>query len=61
MEGKVKEALGKLPGDLAGEYFPLVGMTKETQDKLVADHFLFNDSDRYVYTVWLGFMVKIAN
>jgi len=49
MESKVKDVLTtKMPGELQGEYHPLVGMTKETQDKLVADHFLFNDHDRFL-------------
>ncbi|ESO89096.1 hypothetical protein LOTGIDRAFT_183052 [Lottia gigantea] len=48
MEKVSKECLAKLEGDLAGEYFPLTGMSKETQTKLTEDHFLFNDSDRFL-------------
>ncbi|ESO89232.1 hypothetical protein LOTGIDRAFT_183253 [Lottia gigantea] len=48
MEKKTVNCLSKLEGELAGEYFPLTGMTKETQKKLTDDHFLFNDSDRFL-------------
>jgi hypothetical protein len=41
MEKQSVAALKSLTGELAGEYFPLEGMTKETQAKLTADHFLF--------------------
>jgi len=30
-----------LEGDLAGKFYPLQGMDKETQNKLIEDHFLF--------------------
>jgi arginine kinase len=46
MEKKAIEAFEGLPEGLTGQYHPLTGMTKETQDQLVADHFLFNDHDR---------------
>ncbi|XP_077988460.1 creatine kinase, flagellar-like [Glandiceps talaboti] len=36
------EALAKLDGPLKGTYYPLEGMTAETQDKLIEDHFLFD-------------------
>ena len=45
MEKQSVAALNSLTGELAGEYFPLEGMTKETQQKLTDDHFLFNDHD----------------
>jgi len=48
METKTKAALEKLEGDLKGTYYPLTGMTPETQKKLTEDHFLFNDSDRFL-------------
>ena len=38
---KVVEACGKFEGDLAGKFYPLEGMSKEDQDQLIADHFLF--------------------
>lgn len=48
MEKKTLEALNTLEGDLKGTYYPLTGMSKETQKQLTEDHFLFNDSDRFL-------------
>ncbi|XP_033647574.1 creatine kinase, flagellar-like [Asterias rubens] len=36
------EALSTLDGPLKGQYYPLTGMSAETQDKLIDDHFLFD-------------------
>lgn len=57
MERRTVSALDKLKGELAGTYYPLTGMTKQTQQKLTDDHFLFNDNDRFLrdaggYTDW---------
>ena len=38
---KVTKALETFEGDLAGKFSPLPGMDKETQTKLIEDHFLF--------------------
>ncbi|KAK0406494.1 hypothetical protein QR680_018607 [Steinernema hermaphroditum] len=49
MEGKVKKALESVSDkELKGVYYPLTGMTKETQKKLIADHFLFKEGDRHL-------------
>merc|ERR1711976_151862 len=48
MESKVKEVFKKMPGDLAGDYFPLVGMEETTRQQLVDDHFLFKNDDRFL-------------
>lgn len=48
MEAMTVEALKKLEGELKGSYYPLTGMSKETQKQLTEDHFLFNDSDRFL-------------
>ncbi|XP_076467181.1 arginine kinase Oct f 2-like [Babylonia areolata] len=48
MEKKTVEALNTLEGDLNGTYYPLLGMSKEVQNQLTEDHFLFNDSDRFL-------------
>ncbi|XP_050390412.1 taurocyamine kinase [Patella vulgata] len=48
MEEKTVAALNSLTGELKGTYHPLKGMTKEMQDQLTADHFLFNDHDRFL-------------
>lgn len=50
MEKKVQEALTGLSGELAGQYFPLTGMTKEVQTQLIEDHFLFKEGDRFLQT-----------
>ncbi len=39
--GKVVEACNKFEGDLKGTFYPLEGMNKETENKLIEDHFLF--------------------
>lgn len=38
---KVVSALNTFEGDLKGTFYPLQGMDKETQNKLIEDHFLF--------------------
>lgn len=38
---KVVTGLNTLDGDLKGTFYPLSGMSKEVQHKLIADHFLF--------------------
>ena len=34
--------LNAFPGDLAGHYYPLVGMSEQEQEQLISDHFLFD-------------------
>lgn len=48
IEQKATEALGTLSGELKGNYFPLDKMTKETQQQLTDDHFLFKEGDRFL-------------
>lgn len=49
MEKKVKTALESVSDkDLKGTYYALDGMTKEVQNKLIADHFLFKEGDRHL-------------
>jgi len=38
---KVVGALNTFEGDLKGTFYPLEGMSKEDQHKLIEDHFLF--------------------
>lgn len=38
---KVVDACNTFKGDLKGTFYPLKGMDKATQEKLIADHFLF--------------------
>uniref|UniRef100_A0AC35TV52 Arginine kinase n=1 Tax=Rhabditophanes sp. KR3021 TaxID=114890 RepID=A0AC35TV52_9BILA len=49
MEDSVKSVFTSLTdADLAGTYYPLLGMTKEVQNQLIADHFLFKEGDRFL-------------
>ncbi|KAI9352911.1 arginine kinase-like protein [Obelidium mucronatum] len=48
MESKVSSALADLQGDLEGTYYPLEGMTKDVQQQLIDDHFLFKEGDRFL-------------
>jgi creatine kinase len=42
VEKILSEALSSLDGPFKGTYYPLAGMSEETQDKLIDDHFLFD-------------------
>jgi protein-arginine kinase len=49
METKVRGALESVTdAELKGKYNPLDGMTKEVQNQLIADHFLFKEGDRFL-------------
>ncbi|XP_039299164.1 arginine kinase isoform X1 [Nilaparvata lugens] len=48
MEEKVSSTLSGLSGELKGDFYPLTGMTKEVQQKLIDDHFLFKEGDRFL-------------
>lgn len=48
LEAQVKETLQGLDGDYKGTYYPLLGMDKETQQRLIDDHFLFKEGDRFL-------------
>jgi len=45
---KVVAALAAFEGDIAGEYHSLEGMSDDVREKLVADHFLFKQGDRFL-------------
>merc|ERR1711963_1338410 len=45
VESLMKNALSKLTGDLAGNYYPLTGMDEAVRQQLVDDHFLFMSGD----------------
>jgi len=42
----MKSAFAKLEGDLAGSYYPLLGMDETIRQQLVDDHFLFISGDK---------------
>jgi protein-arginine kinase len=49
MEGKVKKIFDEITDpELQGTYYPLTGMSKEVQNQLIADHFLFKEGDRFL-------------
>jgi creatine kinase len=48
LENTVQGTLSALTGELQGKYYPLLGMTKEDQQKLIDDHFLFKEGDRFL-------------
>jgi arginine kinase len=45
LEGRIKEALTKLDGELAGTYRSLVEMSYDERNKLIEEHILYNDAD----------------
>ncbi|KAJ8884977.1 hypothetical protein PR048_011173 [Dryococelus australis] len=51
MEDKVSSTLSGLEGELKGKFYPLTGMDKATQQKLIDDHFLFKEGDRFLQIV----------
>merc|ERR1712079_259509 len=46
VESLLKNALSKLTGDLAGNYYALTGMDEKVRQQLVDDHFLFVSGDK---------------
>merc|ERR1719197_1757647 len=62
LEGIVTKALKTLTGELRGDYYPLAGSTtyaekpngidKETEQRLVKDHFLFQEPDEPMLLSW---------
>ncbi len=54
VEASVVAGLKTLEGELSGNYYPLLGMSKEVQDDLIKDHFLFKEGDRFLDAVGLN-------
>ncbi|CAE8724933.1 unnamed protein product [Polarella glacialis] len=62
LEGIVTGALQTLTGDMSGDYYPLAGSTtyaakpigidKETEERLIKDHFLFQEPDEPMLLSW---------
>jgi len=48
IESNIVSGLNTLEGELEGEYYPLLGMSKEVQESLIKDHFLFKEGDRFL-------------
>lgn len=54
MREKIVKALTTFEGDLSGKYFPLDGMKPEDQKRLIEDHFLFKEGDRFLEAAGLN-------
>ncbi|MCO4845786.1 MAG: arginine kinase [Sulfurovum sp.] len=54
VESSVVEGLQALEGELSGDYYPLLGMSKEVQENLIKDHFLFKEGDRFLNAAGLN-------
>ncbi len=54
VERLVVLALSSLEGELAGNYFPLLGMRTEVQERLIKEHFLFKEGDRFLEAAGLN-------
>jgi creatine kinase/arginine kinase len=54
VEASVVEGLQELEGELKGNYYPLLGMSKKVQEELIKDHFLFKEGDRFLASTGLN-------
>ena len=54
MEGKIATALKSFTGDLAGSYYPLNKLSEADRQKLIDEHFLFKEGDRYLQACGLN-------
>lgn len=48
VESSIVKGLQALEDELSGAYYPLLGMSKEVQNSLIEDHFLFKEGDRFL-------------
>ncbi len=54
VEQLVSRALNTLDAELEGAYYPLEGMSKEVQERLIKEHFLFKEGDRFLESAGLN-------
>ncbi len=54
VEASIVGGLNQLEGELEGNYYPLLGMSKEVQDALIKEHFLFKEGDRFLASAGLN-------
>ena len=54
IEKDVSESLKAMSGHLAGEYYPIAGMSDTTKETLISDHFLFKAGDRFLEAAGLN-------
>ncbi|KAL1516844.1 hypothetical protein ABEB36_000690 [Hypothenemus hampei] len=48
IESQGQNVLNSLSGELSGTYIPLKGMSKDVQQTLINDHYLFKEGDRFL-------------
>lgn len=48
LEQKARQVFSTLTDDLSGEFYPLTNMSKDVQQRLIDDHFLFKEGDRFL-------------
>ncbi len=54
LERDIVSALKSLDGELEGEYYSLLGMSREVQSRLIEEHFLFKEGDRFLQSAGLN-------
>ncbi|MFT7003939.1 MAG: protein-arginine kinase [Sulfurimonas sp.] len=54
IQTQVASALNNLEGKLSGKYYPIEGMSGADSKKLIKDHFLFKDGDRFLEAAGLN-------
>ncbi|MEA3315150.1 MAG: phosphagen kinase [Campylobacterota bacterium] len=54
IEKLVSNSLLSLDGSLNGKYYPINGMSKENQEMLIKEHFLFKEGDRFLESAGLN-------
>jgi creatine kinase/arginine kinase len=54
VESMVSNALLELKDNLSGNYYPLLGMDKDIQNRLIKEHFLFKEGDRFLESAGLN-------
>jgi len=54
IERDISHSLSSLGGSLSGRYYPLQGMSDETKNQLIEDHFLFKAGDRFLQSAGLN-------
>lgn len=54
VEKVVSTALKNLDGELKGTYYPLLGMSEQTSQQLINNHFLFKAGDRFLKSAGLN-------
>lgn len=53
-ENLIVTALNSLEGELKGKYYPLMGMSDEDNQRLIDDHFLFENPDEHTMVCGFG-------